>query len=85
MAEARSKTQLPPGTSAAKSVVQAELEAFQEGVQLGREYAGLAMRKIAAWAEENPGQMLFAGLAAGFVLGRLLLRPRRRVADLDEY
>lgn len=86
MAEARSRTQFPAGVQqAAKGVVQAEIEAFEEGVRAGRQYAALAMRKIAAWAEENPGQMLFAGLAGGFLLGKLLYRERRlRLEDLEE-
>jgi hypothetical protein len=75
MAEARSTTQLPFGAMD-KSVLQAELEAFQEGVALGRQAAQLAVRKLAAWAEENPGQLVLAGLAVGFVLGRFLFRRR---------
>jgi hypothetical protein len=83
MAEARSSTQLPVG-QAQKSAVRAELEAFQEGVELGRQYAGIAARRVAAWAEENPGQLILVGLAAGFVLGKLLFRPRRIVIpDLE--
>ena len=87
MAEARTKTQLPLGQI--PSVLDEEVQAFQQGIELGQQYAGVAMRKVAAWAEENPGQLLIAGLAAGFVLGKLLLRPRRRIslenlADLDE-
>lgn len=82
MAEARSNTQFPLG-QVARTALNAELQAFEEGIELGRKYADLAARKVAAWAEENPGQMLLAGIAAGFVLGKLLFRPRRRVPDLD--
>lgn len=78
MAEARTKTQLPLGHI--PSVIDEEVQAFREGIELGQQYAGVAMRKVAAWAEENPGQLLLAGLAAGFVLGKLLLRPRRRIS-----
>jgi hypothetical protein len=81
MAEARSSTQLPFGQ---KSAVQAELEAFQEGIELGRQYAGVAARRVAAWAEEHPGQMILAGVVTGFVLGKLLFQPRRIVvSDLE--
>ena len=75
MAEARGTLQLSIG-ALDKSVLQAELEAFQEGIALGRQAAQLAMRKLAAWAEENPGQLLLAGVAAGFMLGRVLFRRR---------
>jgi hypothetical protein len=83
MAQAQSNTQLPIG-SEHKTPLQDEMEAFQEGIALGRQYADVAARRIAAWAEENPGQMLLVGVAAGFVLGKLLFRPRRiRIPDLD--
>ncbi len=54
--------------------------AFGRGVALGRDYADLASRRLAAWAEENPGQLLLAGLAAGFVLGKPLFRRPRLAA-----
>jgi hypothetical protein len=54
---------------------------FGRGVALGREYADLASRRLAAWAEENPGQLLLAGLAAGFVLGKLIFRKPRIAVD----
>lgn len=54
-------------------------EAFQQGIELGKEYVQQATVKLAAWAEENPGQMLLVGLAAGFVLGKLFFSPRREV------
>jgi hypothetical protein len=39
---------------------------------------------VAAWAEEHPGQMILAGVVAGFVLGKLLFQPRRIVvSDLE--
>ena len=83
MAAASSNTQFPLGV-AQKSVAQAEMEAFQEGIDLGKQYAAVAARKVAAWAEENPGQVIIAGLAAGFILGKLLFPPRRiSPADLD--
>ena len=73
MGETHSKTQLPmheivdPGRSE---------DPFHEGLAAGRELAEVAVRRIGAWAEENPGQVVLAGLAAGFLLGKLLF-PRR--------
>ena len=85
MAETRSKTQLPMSEiiAGAPSAEEAA-RAFQRGVELGREYAETALRRVAAWAEENPGQLLIAGVAVGFVLGKLLFhRPRSSVEELD--
>ena len=59
--------------------------AFQRGMKAGREAAEIALRRIAAWSEEHPGQMVLAGLALGFVLGKLLLgRPRPVTATRDQ-
>ena len=84
MAEARSNVQLPLGAFAAKSVIEAEMEAFQEGIELGRQYAQVAARKLAAYAEENPGTMLLIGLAAGFLGGKLLFRRPQVAFDLED-
>ncbi len=75
MAEPMSKTQLP--------FTNADLEMFQKGVEKGRELAVIALRKVSAWAEENPGQFVLAGLAAGFVLGKLLFRRPRQTLDVE--
>lgn len=83
MGEMGGSEQLP---GAQKSVAQAEFEAFQEGIELGKQYASVAARRVAAWAEEHPGQVIVAGVIAGFILGKLLFRPPRRIAvrrDLD--
>lgn len=85
MEEAHGSTRLQGGAPQ-KSVAQAELEALQEGIELGKQYAGVAARRVAAWAEENPGQVIAAGVIAGFILGKLLFRRSRRVVvrrDLD--
>jgi hypothetical protein len=83
--ETRSKTQLPmSGIATPPAATAEETEAFRRGLEAGREYAEKAARKIGAWAEENPGQVLLAGLALGFVLGKVLYRrPAPIVDDLD--
>lgn len=53
------------------------VEPFAQGMQLGQ----VAARRVAAWAEENPGQMLLVGLGLGFVIGKLLLRKPRTVVQ----
>jgi hypothetical protein len=82
MAEARSSSQHPVAETI-KVAVDEELRAFQQGIELGRKYAEVAMRRVAAWAEENPGGLVLAGIAAGFVLGKMAFRKRRSLADLD--
>ena len=75
MAQPMSSTQFP--------LPQIDVEMFQKGVEKGREIAMTAKRRVAAWAEENPGQMVLAGLALGFVLGKLLFRKRSPILDVE--
>ncbi len=88
MAEARSNTQLPLGANLGKSIVDEEIEAFKDGIEIGRQYADVAVRRIGAWAEENPGQVLLAGLVAGFLIGKIFIRKPKRIdlsnLDLDD-
>jgi hypothetical protein len=56
---------------------------FQKGVEKGRDLAIVATRRLAAWAEENPGRLILLGLAAGFVIGKLLFRRPSRVLDVE--
>jgi hypothetical protein len=81
VAETRSKTQLPSSAITPPPAGEAS-QALRRGLQVGRDYAETATRRIGAWAEENPGQVLLAGLALGFLLGKLL--SRRPSSDLDE-
>jgi hypothetical protein len=78
MAETLSKTQLPLLTPAI------DFETFQRGVELGRAWADKAARRVAAWAEENPGQVVLAGIISGFVVGMLLFHRRRVPVDLPD-
>jgi len=83
MAEMRGKVQLPMPDVAAPGPSPDE-DVFQRGLIAGREAAETAVRKIGAWAEEHPGQLVLAGLAFGFVLGKILLRRPRVVTELEE-
>jgi hypothetical protein len=81
MAETRSKVQLPIPEIAAPSGEDDQAQAFRRGLRMGRDAAETAVRKIGAWAEEHPGQVVLAGLAAGFVLGKLLFGRRKPVIE----
>lgn len=80
MAETQGKAQLP--MAEISSPPESEAAAFEHGVELGRRYAEQALRRVAAWAEEHPGQLVLAGLMAGFVVGKVLF-PKRRL-DLED-
>ena len=69
---------------AAPAPQQSPEQAFQRGIELGKEYVQQASVKLAAWAEENPGQMLLVGLFAGFLVGKLFLSPRREAGSFDD-
>jgi hypothetical protein len=78
MGETHSKTRLPLLPSAI------DFETFERGVDLGRAWADKAARLVAAWAEENPGQLVLAGILGGFLVGKLLFHQRRPPADLRD-
>jgi hypothetical protein len=80
MGETHSKTQLPMEEIVGSG--RPAQDPFEQGVEGGRRVAELAVRRIGAWAEENPGQLLLAGLAVGFVLGKVLFRGRRTASEL---
>jgi hypothetical protein len=84
MGEMQGKAQLPMPEITSPQQPAGETAAFEQGLELGRRYAEQTVRRIAAWAEEHPGQVLLAGLMGGFVLGKLLF-PRRslELQDLD--
>jgi hypothetical protein len=80
MAEMRGKTQLPmPEITPPRT--ENDVQVFERGLRAGRELAETAVRRIGAWAEEHPGQVVLAGVALGFLLGKLLLGRRRTVSE----
>jgi hypothetical protein len=81
MGEMQGKAQLPMPEITAPHEPRAEA-ALEQGLELGRKYAEQALRRVAAWAEEHPGQLVLAGLMAGFVVGKVLF-PKKRL-DLRE-
>jgi len=77
MGEMQGKAQLPMAEITGSTETADETAAFEQGLELGRRYAEQTVRRVAAWAEEHPGQLVLAGLMAGFVLGKLLFTTRR--------
>jgi hypothetical protein len=75
MAQTTSKTQLPVGMEL-PSRDEAD-QMFEQGLAMGREWAQTALDRTRRWAQENPGQFLLVGIAAGFVVGKLLFGSRR--------
>jgi hypothetical protein len=64
-------TQKPPTSSLDETA-----ELFNQGMKLGRAWAEQAVSGLQRWAQKNPEQVVLAGLAVGFVLGKVLLKPR---------
>ena len=74
-----------PGGNPLGTAVGAEdedLAMLAEGVVAGREWMRAAVQKTLAWAEENPGTALICAVAAGFVIGKLLLHRGRSLEDV---
>jgi hypothetical protein len=51
---------------------------FEQGMEIGKQWAEQAARGFALWAEKSPEQVVLVGLAAGFVLGKVFFGARRR-------
>jgi hypothetical protein len=76
-------SQADPALAQPGPVPEGDTAAFTRGQSRGMELVDMWRRRFAAWAEENPGQLLFAGLLAGFVAGKLFRRPRRIDLEID--
>jgi hypothetical protein len=59
-----------------------DLAMLAEGVVAGREWMRSALQKSLAWVEENPGMALVCAVAAGFVVGKVLLHRQRSLEDV---
>ena len=81
MSDMRSQTQLPMQRTGGGLPPGEDVDAFRRGIQIGREVAGTAIRKIGAWSEEHPGQMVLVALALGFLLGKLLGGGPRPISE----
>jgi hypothetical protein len=51
---------------------------FEQGIEIGKQWAQTAAQGFGAWAEASPEQVILVGLVTGFILGKLFLPPRRR-------
>lgn len=61
------------------------LEALEQGLAAGREWARRATQRSLDWIEGHPAQALLIAVGAGFVLGEILFRRGRRVElDVDD-
>lgn len=53
---------------------------FEQGIEIGKQWAQTAAQGFSAWAESSPEQVILVGLVTGFVLGKLLLPAPRRTS-----
>ena len=51
---------------------------FEQGIEIGKEWAQTAVEGFTAWAEASPEQVILVGLVTGFVLGKLFFPAPRR-------
>jgi hypothetical protein len=72
------QTQTQTGARTAAAALEEGAQLFQQGVTTGRVWALKASRGLEHWAEKNPEQVVLAGLAVGFVLGKIFLAARDR-------
>ena len=51
---------------------------FEQGIEMGKQWAQTAVQGFSAWAESSPEQVILVGLVTGFILGKLFVPSRRR-------
>jgi hypothetical protein len=67
-------------TQAAAATLDEGAEMFEQGIEIGKQWAQQAIAGFSAWAEKSPEQVVLVGLGAGFVLGKLFFKGTRRRA-----
>jgi ElaB/YqjD/DUF883 family membrane-anchored ribosome-binding protein len=87
MAEVRGNQPQTPiegfGQNAPEAPVESDAALLAHGIEVGREWARSALQKTMAWIDENPGSALLCAAAAGFVVGKLVLRKPRELEEDD--
>jgi ElaB/YqjD/DUF883 family membrane-anchored ribosome-binding protein len=88
MAEVRGNQPQTPmegfGENAPAAAIESDAALLAQGIEVGREWARSALQKTMAWIDENPGSALLCAAAAGFVVGKLVLRQPRVLEDEDD-
>jgi ElaB/YqjD/DUF883 family membrane-anchored ribosome-binding protein len=83
MAEVRGNQAQLPAAAIRGPAPEEDVARFGRGVEAGREWARKATQRVLAWIEDHPGPALLIATGAGFVLGKLLLAPKRRDDEAD--
>jgi ElaB/YqjD/DUF883 family membrane-anchored ribosome-binding protein len=85
MGELRRNELQTPAPEIRASAPQRGVEALEQGLAAGREWARKATQRSLDWIEGHPGQALLIAVGAGFLLGQILFRRGRPVEeDLDD-
>jgi ElaB/YqjD/DUF883 family membrane-anchored ribosome-binding protein len=80
MGEVRGNQVQMPAPEIRATVPERSLEAFEQGLAAGREWARKATQRTMDWIEGHPGEALLIAIGAGFLVGQVLFR-RGRVAE----
>ena len=85
MGEVRGNQVQVPAPEIRATIPERGMEAFEQGLAAGREWARKATQRTLDWIEGHPGEALLVAVGAGFLLGQVLFRrhdfPREEVED----
>jgi ElaB/YqjD/DUF883 family membrane-anchored ribosome-binding protein len=84
MGEVRGNQVQIPAPEIRSSVPERSVEAFADGLAAGREWMRRASQRTLDWIEEHPGEALLIAAGAGFLVGQLVFRRRRPLAEGEE-
>lgn len=84
MGEVRRNELQQPAPEIRSALPKRGIEAMEERLAAGREWARKATQRSLDWIEGHPGQALLIAVGLGFVLGQMVFRRRQPVDEEAE-
>jgi ElaB/YqjD/DUF883 family membrane-anchored ribosome-binding protein len=84
MGEVRGNQVQVPAPEIRATVPERGMEAFEQGLAAGREWARKATQRTMDWIEGHPGEALLIAIGAGFLVGQVLFRRRPAAEEVED-
>jgi len=84
MGEVRGNQVQMPAPQIRATVPERGMEAFEQGLAAGREWARKATQRTMDWIEGHPGEALLIAIGAGFLVGQVLFRRRPAAEEVED-
>jgi ElaB/YqjD/DUF883 family membrane-anchored ribosome-binding protein len=84
MGEVRGNQVQMPAPQIRATVPERGVQAFEQGLAAGREWARRATQRTMDWIEGHPAEALLIAVGAGFLVGQVLFRRRPAAEELED-